>query len=609
MDENKIGIERQGANTLFSINGTEIAILCGREDAEDIITMEGGTICIERHTKSRVADMVMEIRTLFKNVHTLIPAVSYDGNPWGSDHEYKGLEYEGVPYTYAYHRTSVPGASASEGEKYSAAVYAIGNLSGSMHIDDGYAVHRIIWPETEGPRVLMSDGWADAYYGTMKAADTFRAWLFVGDGKQNIAWRQMLSHAFNREYRKLSMARKAKEVWELQAAYAKLLFTEGFDGFKGFSIGFKRYDDRWKKVENNQYEIGWCGQNASLAVSLLYNFKMTGDSECKEMALTVLESWLHKARTEDGFLMTRYGSEAKLIDACNLGTAGCQFFDAFDMMNDLNMDGREYYNAAIEVCDFAVARQRPDGGIGMSWNYDGTLHEFEGTAGAFLILPLAEAYKRAGNKVYGIAAEKAYEFYYHEFYRNGYGTSGALDTKCTDKESVIPLLKGGILLYEVTKNSEYLNKAADAAWYLSGWQWHQSVKFPKESALYELNYDTFGGTAVSTAHLHMDDFALCYVAELMKLSEYTGNEEWKERAIAIWYNAVQGISDGTLSVYGSAKRPQGSSDEGFHHTRWGEREYKRGMGQPYGVSEWLVAWPGAFRLEVLRKCSDWNLFG
>ena len=39
-------------------------------------------------------------------------------------------------------------------------------------------------------------------------------------------------------------------------------------------------------------------------------------------------------------------------------------------------------------------------------------------------------------------------------------------------------------------------------------------------------------------------------------------------------------------------RPEGSQGEGYFHTRWAE---------PFDVSEWLVAWPTAFRLEVLRR--------
>lgn len=67
--------------------------------------------------------------------------------------------------------------------------------------------------------------------------------------------------------------------------------------------------------------------------------------------------------------------------------------------------------------------------------------------------------------------------------------------------------------------------------------------------------------------------------------------------MAIWYNGTQGVSDGTLVVMGKV-RPAGSQDEGFFHTRWAD---------DFNVSQWLVAWPGAFRLEVMRKIGDLDL--
>ena len=104
------------------------------------------------------------------------------------------------------------------------------------------------------------------------------------------------------------------------------------------------------------------------------------------------------------------------------------------------------------------------------------------------------------------------------------------------------------MLYEATGFERYLKMAQKAAWYLSTWQWHQSVVYPSDSILGKMGYDTFGGTAVSTSHHHIDPFALCYVEDLKKLAIFTKNTQWESRAFAIWYNASQGISDGTLMI-------------------------------------------------------------
>jgi len=181
--------------------------------------------------------------------------------------------------------------------------------------------------------------------------------------------------------------------------------------------------------------------------------------------------------------------------------------------------------------------------------------------------------------------------YYHDaFVQNGYTTAGALDTHCIDKESSYPLLISALHLFHLTSDKEWLKKAKEIAYYLSTWQWHYSIDYPKGTVLNSLGYDTFGGTAVSTQHHHIDKYAVKYVPQLLELAELTGENIWRDRGIAVFNNATIGISDGSLSVMGK-KRPVGSQDEAFMHTHWGE---------PYSVSQWLVAWPTAFRLEVLR---------
>lgn len=605
----RVEIKREGKDTVFLIGGRETARLTGMEGTRDLVSMdEWGSVQIERRCEQKRDRMLMEIRCAWPCVHTRIFAVSYDGNPWGTDHEYKGLERNGVPYTFAWHRTSVPGGSSAEGEKTDTALYGDGCPSASLYVEEGKAVHRLIWPETEEPCYLTADGWENAYRGSMEPADCFRAFFFSGDAGKEAAWKQMLSHAFYRNFRRLPRCRSAAEIWRLQCAYAKTLYTEEGDGFCGFNIGLQRVGNSWKKRKEMKYEIGWCGQNASLAVSLLQDYIRNGNRDSKDMALKVLDSWVRLSRSPEGYFLPHYKEEKSSIDACNLGTAGYQFFLAYDAAGAAGAKKEEYQRTAFEICDFILERQEESGRIGMSWNHDGTILQREGTAGCFLVLPLIPAWKRSGKDAYLRAAERAYCYYYQEYRKNGYGTSGALDSRCIDKESVIPLLKGGILLYEATEDRDYLAMAEDAAWYLSGWQWHHSVEFPAGSLLAQIHYDTFGGTAVSTSHLHIDDYALFYVPELLRLAEYTGRKEWRDRAEAVWYNGIQDISDGTLSLLGAEPRPAGSSDEAFLHTRWGGTGKNSNWAEPFGVSQWLVAWPGAFRLETLRQYEGWSFF-
>jgi len=586
-------------------DGREIARLTAVPGARDALSIDGEALLWRRVCDRETDRMEMALETSFPAEHTMVPAVSYDGNAWGSDHEYKGHEWQGTAYTFASHRTAVPAATASWGEGFSVALCALdgADTAGSVLPGPSGALHRVIWPEVEAPRVLHAHSWAEAYSGTMAPRREFAALVYLGDGSA-AAWQRMLRDCWRRHAPLGAPCMRAEEAWRRGIAYGKALYTRERDGLNAFSIGLTWDGKAWVKRPSMKYEIGWCGQNASLAVSFLYHAQMHGDGEAREIGYSVLDSWLEKARSPQGLLLTRYDPPGMPIDAVNLGGAGLQFFEAARIARLLGDEKPAYREAALEVCDFAIRRQRLDGGIGVRWDQAGKALQLQGTAGAYLILPLAAAFLETGKERYNIAAVRAFTYYYNEFHRSGYGTAGALDTSCIDKESVIPLLKGALLLYRATGFPRYLQWAEEAAWYLSTWQWHHTVRYPEDAVLHRMGYDTFGGTAVSTSHHHIDPFALCYVPDLIELAEKTGESQWRERALAIWHNGLQGISDGSLVVMGKAPRPLGSQDEGFLHTRWGQFGVDDGH---FSVSQWLVAWPGAFRLEILRGGVSWNL--
>ena len=137
---------------------------------------------------------------------------------------------------------------------------------------------------------------------------------------------------------------------------------------------------------------------------------------------------------------------------------------------------------------------------------------------------------------------------------------------------------------------------------MTTWMMHFTVEYPQDSLLRQMGYDTFGSTAVSTPHNALDQYALRDVLSFKRLHELTGNIQWRERALALWCNANQCVSDGTLVVNGRL-RPAGGQDEAIFHTRWG-----RSWVPPFSPSQWLPAWPCAFRLECLRWCGDGDFF-
>jgi hypothetical protein len=153
------------------------------------------------------------------------------------------------------------------------------------------------------------------------------------------------------------------------------------------------------------------------------------------------------------------------------------------------------------------------------------------------------------------------------------------------------MLRSAMMLHEATGDSTYLAKAEKTSWYLSTWLWHYSIPFADSTDFSRYGYNTFGGTAVSTQHHHLDPFGLALVPEWLRLSRLTGNPVWREKALAAWANANQVVADGTGQVHGVV-RPAGSQTEAYFQTRWANK--------PGYFADWMVLWPSAFRLETLR---------
>ena len=252
------------------------------------------------------------------------------------------------------------------------------------------------------------------------------------------------------------------------------------------------------------------------------------------------------------------------------------------------------------LCDFALRTQTSNGEFAKSYFMDGSVNAAHGSVGAFMILPLFDAYELTGDKKYLDCALKGFDFYYGEFTRTGYTTAGALDSNCIDKESAPPILRAALYCYHATGNKAYVEAAEELAYYLATWQWHYTVHFPENSLAKKIGYDTYGGTSVSAAHNAQDPFGLYYVPEYLELAELTGKKIWYERARALWYNGIQLISDGTLVINGRV-RPAGSQDESVRHTRWGRPDKRY-----FVPSEWLVSWTGTYRQVALDKIKNWD---
>ncbi len=597
---------------------TVLLTIPARADAVDSFEkIEEGAYKWTRKLNAPTDKMQLTFDTAHAPLYTVVPAVNYNGNGWGDSEEYVGDSFEGTPWTYEWHRVMIPACTYTEMDNdYAVAMMAVQDDTPSCSMyktESGMERHALIWPEQAGPKMLGRHEWKEAYMGTMEPRDTFEAILVafpVETRRHQI--RSLLDFAWRFYGHKLPAPMQPEDMWRYSIAFMKSLWTLEKDGFVAFNRGLQWYKSTcfYAKRDQIKYELGWVGQSASASNTLLYEYLRTGDKDAYEKASMCLDAWPKYTKLEgvEGLVQIKFdGAPVDQtrdipIDACNLGQGATQYFLAADLMEKCGTPRPEYIDYAMGMVNFVVSHQKESGEFAKSWNKDGSVRQQNGTIGAFLIPPVLEAYKRTGDAKYRDSAVRAFDCYYKELSDNGFTTAGALDTYCIDKESASPLLEAALALYDATKDEKYVACAEDVAWYISTWMMHYTAKYPADTTLAKIGYDTLGITAVSTAHNAVDQYCLRDVRSFLKLYDITGKKQWQERGTALWCAASQLISDGTLCIRGKV-RPAGSQDEAVFQTRWG-----RPTLPPFNPSEWLVMWPCAFRMETLRATEDWSVF-
>ena len=545
----------------------------------------------------------------------MIPSVSYNGNNWGRGKEPKGADENGVWRTISYRRTPIPGAMYSEGEHYAFATWSDvpkqekEDFAISIHPEATQTTHCYIWPEEEMPSVYASrdrftEGVQNAYSLKKGEQVVLSVYIHVSPiQKEHAAIHSFLKKAWELADKSDANIYAPEKLWELGVRYAKESLWAEEGPYKGFSIGLNLTENgSWKQRTGNKYEIGWCGQNASYAISLLHDYLKNGDQESLQKGMATLDTW-SKCALSNGLFIVQYDDilyrRESTIDACNLGTAAVNFFEAYDVAKQCGYDRPAYESLAYNICNFVMNDQQENGCYAKGWKKNGECLYRDGTIGCFIVPAMIEAYRRSQNEAYLNSAKKAYQFYLSELKEKGFTTAGALDTWCIDKESSIALLRSAMRFYKLTNDKKYIDDAVDVSYYLSTWLWHYNEVYPQGDNFTDYDYHTFGGTSVSVQHNHLDPYALYWVPEWIELAEITEDNQWQEKAIAIWQNGNQLVSDGTLNINGHV-RPAGAQNEAYFESRWGFAS----KGTFRRINDWLVAWPGAFRLETIRRLSD-----
>ena len=467
-------------------NGKAYGRIIPCEGATDTFApIENGAWKWVRKTDVPTDHMRLELVLYGEPSFTMVPSVSYNGNGWGNFPEYIGdRDEDGTPWSWASHRVTIPACTYSENEHISVALMAKPNDNNacSLYQTEEGRKHVIIFPEEEKPRTLQRHFWGEPFQGTMEPKCEFEAviQLVPSDGTKH-RYKHLMDFAFRFYGKTVDVPRKAAELEKLGLSYCHFLFQREPDGFAGFTTGAP-----WNKnlhgyeKHQHRYEIGWVGQSASMANAFIHDYLKTGDKLKLDMALETHDKWIEHAVLQKGlfparidrhesvwfsydenFVMDPWKYSEDLMEtmrgrvlaqkkgtlrrdkdgslyigcnACCLGTGAEMYFEAYELLQKAGIDKPEYLQLGLDVCEFAMQNQSPDGSFAKSWDREGNVWMKDGTIGIFLCLPLISAYRHTGEQKYLDSAAKAFWCYYSELEEKGFTTAGALDTYSRSEE-------------------------------------------------------------------------------------------------------------------------------------------------------------------------------
>lgn len=174
-----------------------------------------------------------------------------------------------------------------------------------------------------------------------------------------------------------------------------------------------------------------------------------------------------------------------------------------------------------------------------------------GHSGIMAIGGLAKSAAFFKNEKYRQIAEKAAEYYYEDFLKNGMTNSGPGDVLSSpDSESAFMMLESYVCLYELTKDEKWLKASETIAKYCSSWVVSYVHKFPEGTEFDRLKINTVGSVYASVQNAHSAPGICTLSGEcIYKLYQYTGKQEYLELIKDIAYFIPQCVSTQQRPIY------------------------------------------------------------
>ncbi len=287
------------------------------------------------------------------------------------------------------------------------------------------------------------------------------------------------------------------------------------------------------------WQPGWIGG----AISGYPLMKLGGELEAKRQISTL--RFLFSTQRESGFFVGCVDAEGKAhgdgfekegTDAWLLIRKPADvlyfLFKHFKLMKERNIDiPPDFTEGTKKAADGFVRLFETYGQFGQFVDVN-TGEICVGGSASAAIAPagLAEAYRFFGNEKYLKIARDGAEYFYKNYLARGYTTGGPGEIlQCVDSESAFGLLESYVVLYDVTKDSKWLQYAREAAHYCSSWVVSYNYRFPEKSEFGRHGIKTIGSVFANIQNKHSAP-GICTLSgdSLIKLWRWTKDPLYRE---------------------------------------------------------------------------------
>ena len=181
-------------------------------------------------------------------------------------------------------------------------------------------------------------------------------------------------------------------------------------------------------------------------------------------------------------------------------------------------------------------------------------------------------------------AKASADYYYENFVEKGLTTGGPGEAlQCPDSESAFGLLESFVVLYEVTADDEWIEKACDIANQCVTWVTSYDFKFPDESLFGRMGMSSLGTVWANAQNKHSAP-GICTLSgsSLFKLYRATGNPLYLELIRDIAHSLPQYVSreDRPIGkIARDADSPMENTPSGWVDERVNISDWLEGIGE------------------------------